>query len=259
MENINLTTITCLWVQSELDEISDKCIRSWIKQGYDVDLFTYSKSFTNNISTKLHIKNARDIYDPGEIIEEPYSHIADVWRFTLLNKNKDDRERLIYMDTDILLLKKIPNDFNYVSSQYTQQTGAFKCKKKIIANIGVMCMDGSENIDYHKILNSKSKKTVYQSKYLKEYEKQLNQPRQLELILPPTCFCPIHWAWVKDLYAQRIFLKQQKYGILQMCLEDILQEDDIYGVHLWRALKKGKNIGNTTDSIYQQILNHLEL
>ncbi len=251
-----VVTITCLWVQSELDDMSEKCIRSWLKQGYDVDLYTYSKSFTNNISTRLHIKNARDIYDPGEI-NEPYTHLADEWRFTLFKQNKIEKERIIYMDTDILLLKPIPTHSNYVSSQYTQQTGAFKCKTKILANIGVMCMDGCENIDYDKILNCKGKKTTYQSKYLKEYEKQLKLLP--DIVLDPTCFCPIHWAWVKDLYAQRTFLKQRKYGILQFSLDDILNESDIYGVHLWRALKKGKNIGMTTDSIYHQLLNHLEL
>ncbi len=251
-----MITITCLWVQSELDDMSEKCIRSWLKQGYDVDVYTYSRSFTNNISTRLHIKNAREIYDPGEI-SEPYTHLADVWRFNLFKQNKIEKERLIYMDTDILLLKPIPTHSNYVSSQYTQQTGAFKCKKKVIANIGVLCFDGTENIDYDKILNCKGKAKAYQSKYLKEYEKQLNQLP--DLIMDPTCFCPIHWGWVRDLYAQRTFLKQRKYGILQFSLEDILNESDIYGVHLWRALKKGKNIGMTTDSIYHQLLNHLEL
>ena len=48
-------TITCLWIQSELDEFSTVCIKSWIKQGYHVDLYTYSKRFMNNISIKQAI------------------------------------------------------------------------------------------------------------------------------------------------------------------------------------------------------------
>jgi len=255
-----METITCLWVQSELDEMSTNCIKSWIKLGYHVDLYTYSQGFTNNISTtNLHILNARSVFNPGGgDIPEPYTHLADEFRFNLFKRNKDeDKETIIWMDTDILLLKKIPTHYNYVSSQYTQQTGAFKCKQKVIANIGVMCLNGEENIDYNKILDCKNKDKVYQSKYLKQYEKQLNQLP--DLVVEPTYFCPIHWAWVKDLYVHKRFLKQKKYGILQLQLEDILQEPEIYGVHLWRALKKGKGIQPVDCSIYHQLLNHLDL
>ena len=253
-----METITCLWVQSELDEMSEKCIRSWLKLGYDVNLYTYSKTFTNNISTKLHIKNAREIYDiEDDKIVEPYTHLADVWRFTLLKLNKIEKERIIYMDTDIVLLRNLPTQSNYVSSQYTQQTGAFKCKRKIVANIGVMCLDGTEDIDYDKILNCKGKRTIYQSKYLKEYEKQMkNLP---DLIVDPNNFCPIHWGWAKDLFTKHLFVNQCKWGINQFQLADLLQEDNIYGIHLWRALKKGKNIGDTKYSIYNQIFNHLDI
>ena len=56
-----MTTITCLWIQQELDDISIRCIKSWIALGYHVDLWTYSKEFMNNISIeKLHIRNANN-------------------------------------------------------------------------------------------------------------------------------------------------------------------------------------------------------
>jgi len=125
-------TITCLWVQSELDEFSTVCIKSWIRLGYHVDLYTYSASFMNNISiSHLHIKDANIILSLpiDDATNKPF--LADEFRFNLFKQNKEgNRDVIIWMDTDMLLLRKIPSTSNYVSSQYTQQTGAFKCKKK---------------------------------------------------------------------------------------------------------------------------------
>jgi len=255
-------TITCLWIDGQLDDISKVCIHSWIKLGYHVNLYTYSRNFTNNISvTHLHIKDAKkilpiDIDDTEEVQYRPF--LADKWRFTLFNHNKkNDMERLIWLDTDILLFQKIPNGFNYVSSQYTQQSGAFKCRHKLVPNIGVLCLDGTEAIDYDKILNCKGKDTAYQSKYLKEYEKQIS--KQPELIADPEAFCPVHWAWAKEFFTDRFFKKQTKYGILQKQIEDIVAEDHIFGVHLWRQIFNKKNIEHNECSIYNQLLNYLDL
>ena len=252
-----MTTISCLWIQQELDDISIRCIKSWIALGYHVDLYTYSREFMNNISIeKLHIKNANNIL---ELDDKNYrkEFIADLFRFSLFNKNKEEtKERIIWMDTDVLLLKKIPDDFNYVSSQYTQQTGAFKCKNKIVANIGVMCFDGLEDIDWAAIINCKGKNKAYQSKYIKAYEKVLKS--KPDLMLEPNAFCPVNWAWTTALFTERYFKTQCKYGIVQSQLEDILGDDLVYGVHLWRQIYKKKNLVIKSDSVYSQILNHLE-
>ncbi len=250
-------TITCLWIQGELDNFSTVCIRSWIKLGYHVDLYTYSKTFMNNISiSNLHIKDANIILSVpiDDSTHKPF--LADEFRFNLFKQNKEgNRDRIIWMDTDLLLLRKIPSTSNYVSSQYTQQTGAFKCKKKIVPNIGVMCFDGTENIDYDKILNTKQKPKSFQSKYLKEYEKQVKD----DLILHPEAFCPVHWGWAKELFTSKFFKNQFKYGIAQKQIEDILPDESIFGVHLWRQIYNKKKLVISDSSVYKQLINHLEL
>jgi hypothetical protein len=250
-------TITCLWIQSDLDEFSTVCIKSWIRLGYHVDLYTYSTSFMNNISiSHLHIKDANKILSIpiDDTTHKPF--LADEFRFNLFKQNKEgDRDKLIWCDTDILLLRTIPTKSNYVSSQYTQQTGAFKCRKKIVPNIGVMCLDGREDIDYNKILNCKKKPKAFQSKYLKEYEKQVPP----DLIMHPEAFCPIHWAWAKELFTCKFFKNQFKYGIAQKQIEDILPDENILGVHLWRQIYHKKKLEINDSSVYRQFLNHLEL
>ena len=157
------------------------------------------------------------------------------------------------MDTDILLLRPIPTKSNYVSSQYTQQTGIYKCKKKIVPNIGVMCLDGTENIDYNKILDCKTKAKAFQSKYLKIYEKEVPD----DLILHPEAFCPVHWAWAKELFTSKYFKNQFKYGIAQKQIEDILPDENILGVHLWRQIYHKKELVINDSSVYRQLINHL--
>ena len=255
-------TITCLWIQDTLDEISELCLKSWISLGYHVNLYTYSTNFTNNISTDIHIKNATTIYDAGVELLNPscnYSHISDEFRFNLFwkNQHEDKKNKIIWMDTDVLLLKPIPTCFNYVSSQYTNQTGAFKCKNKVMPNIGVMCLNGKEKIDFLKILRTKKKATAFQSKFLKEYEKQLSNCK--ELIIDPEAFCPVHWAWAKDFYTHSYFIKQSKYGIVQKQIEDILDDVEIYGVHLWRQILNKNEYNVSDNSVFNQILKKINL
>ena len=261
-----MTTITCLWIQNKLDDISITCVNSWLKLGYKIDIYTYSIGFRNEwINTKyddmVNVKDANEILNDKVDINK-LEFKADLFRFRLfaINKAKQFVERIIWLDTDQYLIRKIPTDKNYVSSQSTLNAGAFKHKDiREMPNIGVMSFDGNEDIDWKYIIDNGmkyKKNNELQSSFLKYYEKIMIKT---DHAVEPNIFCPIHWAWVKDLYAQRQFLKQHKYGILQLQIEDILQETEIYGVHLWRALKKGKKIGMTTNSIYQQLLNHLEL
>ena len=200
--------ISCLWIQSELDNISKDCIKSWIKLGYNVDLYTYSNLFNNYISTThLHIKNANQIIPFNDYQELNKTHIADKFRFELFRQNQESLvpERIVWFDTDILLLRKFNENKNFVSSQYTPQSGIYCCKKKIMANIGVMSFDGYESINWVKILNSKStKKTAFQSKYLKNYEREMTKHEQY--IIEPDAFCPIQWSNTKDLFTEKDFL-----------------------------------------------------
>ena len=169
------------------------------------------------------------------------------------NKESLDRQTIIWMDTDTLLLRKLPNRTNYVSSQLTPQSGIYCCKKKVIANIGIMCFDGSEEIDWYKILNSKStKKTAFQSKYLKNYEKQMDKHN--DYLLPAKAFCPVHWSYAKELFTETDFLIPYKYNIQQNKINNIINDEEVLGIHVWRQIYKKKMLTITQNSIYNQLL-----
>ena len=254
--------ITCLWVQNELDDISIKCITSWLRLGYKVDIFTYSEYFINpwdnsNYNENVKIKNANDILEIDSNLK--YEFLADLFRFKMFALNKSDacKERIIWADTDQILIRKIRPITNFVSSQFTLQKGAFKhTKLKRIPNIGVMCFDGNELVDWDKIIKKGFKTLHYsnQSGFLKYYEKEmLKYP---ELIAEPERYCPIHWAWSRDIFTKgNIDSSIQKYGLHQKDYYDIVADDDIIGVHVWRQLYKKGNWKIKSGSIYSKLIN----
>tara|TARA_R110000822_G_scaffold929_7_gene4037 strand:- start:4945 stop:5727 length:783 start_codon:yes stop_codon:yes gene_type:complete len=251
-----MDTITCLWIQETLDNISTDAIKSWIALGYHVNLYTYSKLFNNNISyTNLHIKNANDIILKEDYDTDQKEVMADRFRFQLFRNNANtlQSEIITWMDTDIILLRKLPNKVNYVSSQLTPQSGIYCCKEKVIANIGVMCFDGNEKIDWYKILTSKSKKkTIFQSKYLKSYEKEMK--KWFKYVLPAKSFCAVHWSYTKELFTENDFTKPYKFNIEQKKINDIINDPDVIGIHVWRQIYKKKMLNITEKSIYNTLL-----
>ncbi len=251
--------ISCLWIQDELDDMSEKCIRSWISVGYDVNLYTYSKRFYTTIEC-LNVIDANTICEEKELDR---THQADYFRFTLFKKNKEASTtsgdyNIIWCDTDQFLFKKLPLINNYVSTQSNNKSGAFKCVKDSKPNIGVMKFNGKESIDWGKIINLKrSKGSKMESKYLKEYVKQIEKAKDI-ILLPVVACCGVHYSQVKDLYTNSFFKKQCLYGVMQRQIEDLINEDEVYGIHLWRQLAKKKkyNItdGSILDVIYKQFL-----
>ena len=237
--------ITCLWVQNELDDISIKCIESWLILDYKVDINPWDGS---QYSENVEIKNANEILPIDPTSKLKYEFLADLFRFKMFSLNKSVfwkrwSERLIWCDTDQFLIRKIKPITNFVSSQFTLQKGAFAHTiLKKIPNIGVMCFDGSESIDWDKIIKKGSVAPRYsnQSGYLKYYEKEMG--KYPDLIVDPERYCPIHWAWAKDIYTRgNIDSSKQKYGLHQKDYYDIVADDEIIGVHLWRQLyKKGE-------------------
>lgn len=242
--------IDCLWIQDTLDQISQACIQSWIDVGYEVNLHTYShKDFFSTL--KLNILDANDVV-PINDSTNVKSFQSDHWRFNLFKQNQEseNKTKIIWLDTDIFLIRKIPeNIINKTSSQYNNKTGYYKSQKNYKANIGAMIFDGTENIDWGKILTSKNKSTAYESHLLKNWENNIDDI----YVLPPVAFCPIHWAWAKDLFTQQTFKSDTKYGITQLHFDDIINEDYIYGVHLWRSILRVKGWEVAPKSIYQQL------
>jgi hypothetical protein len=179
---------------------------------------------------------------------------ADEFRFTLFNMNKKSSSfnRIIWSDTDQYLIRKIPIVTNFVSSQETLKEGAFKHKDvREIPNIGIMSFDGYENVDWELIIKKGNRKgKVNQSASLKQYEKLL-----LNSIYPVSSksYCPIHWAYGKDIYSYVDIEQKNKYGLEPITYRRLYEDKEIIGIHLWRALLNKKKWIIQKDSIYNRL------
>ena len=255
-----MTTITCLWIQNKLDDISITCVNSWLKLGYKIDIYTYSIGFRNEwINTKyddmVNVKDANEILNDKVDINK-LEFKADLFRFRLfaINKAKQFIERIIWLDTDQYLIRKIPTDKNYVSSQSTLNAGAFKHKDiREMPNIGVMSFDGNEDIDWKYIIDNGmkyKKNNELQSGFLKYYEKIMIKT---DYAVEPNIFCPIHWAWAKDIFTNCDVDKKMKYGLKPVEYIIFKNNDKILGIHLWRQLLKKHKWRITNNSIYNRL------
>lgn len=253
-----MDTITCLWYQPKLDEISIMCINSWLKLGYKVLIYTYSIGFRNEwINTKydkmVSVEDGNKICPNNNNIPS-LEFRADEFRFTLFNMNKKSSSfnRIIWCDTDQYLIRKIPVVNNFVSSQETLKEGAFKHKDvREIPNIGIMSFDGYENVDWDLIIKKGNRKgKVNQSASLKQYEKLL-----LNSIYPVSSksYCPIHWAYGKDIYSYVDIEQKNKYGLEPITYRRLYEDKEIIGIHLWRQLLNKKKWIIQKDSIYNRL------
>ena len=159
-------TIFSIWIQGDLDDISIVCIKSWIKLGYEVVIYTYSQVLLEHNNWKfkhpqLKYENANLIFD---IIDNPdhselldtmgYAPLSDIFRLTKINK-----EGGTYLDTDMFLLRELPDKKEIIGAEYTNQSGAYKSCRLENPNFNVLRLpSGSpilqETID--KILKSKA-------------------------------------------------------------------------------------------------------
>ena len=253
--NSDNNTISCLWIQKKLDKISTICINSWLKLGYNVNIYTYSillnfqlcNPITHN--KKIKILDARDIYDG----EDDFLPCSDRFRFELLDQSLQVNDSVIWCDTDQFLLKRLPKG-TYVSSEHCKKIGAFSPKNRdLTANIGVISQE-EKIIDWRSIINKIDKKTHKQNSnkncYMKIYQ-DLVHKNHMDIVKPPEMFCPIPWAFAKEIYTNTD-IEGNKFGI-RCSWQSIKNSDSVYGIHLWRNLKNTKQYDLKEDSVYEQI------
>jgi len=245
--------ISCLWIQKELDLISNTCIQSWLNLNYDIIIYTYADTL-DFINSNTVCSNSRiEVMDANTILSwdtstEDYLPLSDLFRFTLLSK----QDNCLWLDTDMFLLKELPPG-NYVSSEFANKTGAFVPKDRTYtANIGVISQI-KKIIDWDKIIKSclknNKKQNSNKNNFMKIYQKEIHS-NYFELVRPAQNFCPIHWAFANSIYEEDDIIGC-KYGIEHRGIEDIVVNS--IGIHLWRNLYKTKQYVLQPGSVFRQL------
>ena len=225
-----IKTLSTLWL-GNYNELVDLAIDSWIKIGYNVNLYTL-----NDIPKKWE----KYVFkcDPKDVMELDYAinilPFSDLWRYKLLLKYPSS----IWIDADMVLLKRLPNDNRIISSEHTFQSGAFKSISHKKPNIGILYnlpvifltdlinkidMCKAEFCDNMKIFQNLLKTKRYQ--YLNDY------------VLEPDVLCPVPWWNCDNIYYDNGY--KEKYNVKPPTNNQIL--NGAIGVHMWNNFTYNKN------------------
>ena len=254
--NPKKTTLSTLWINEKINELTQVSIGSWIKQGYDVDLYTnlnyedLPKEWINNVK----IKNPYTIckYDNEDILA-----YSDYWRYNLLLKVHD----AIWIDSDMYLCDRLPMWPTLITSEHTFQTGAFKSNLTWVANIGILKFRTYLGREFLEEIIDKIDNKIEQSKFcdnMKIFRNVLKKKKYKELydmVSPPNLFCPIPWWNCDEIYLDHRYTK--KYGVRPRDNNYIFKYCN--GVHLWQNFTYNKHRIDFNDikvnSLYYRIKN----
>lgn len=120
-----------LWVRGQLSNFERMSINSFIKHGYELNLWTYDT--IDNVPTGAIVRDAREIYDENAIFlnqEGSLAGFSDLFRYKLLNTVGG-----LWADSDVIALKdssELPTDPFLVTE--IMETGTIKLNGNVIFN-----------------------------------------------------------------------------------------------------------------------------
>lgn len=252
--------IFSLWIKNPPSRLNYDCWKSWIDLSYKVTLYTDDISLFSEMPSllkqKIVLRNVSSL--PFFSIDtENLLQFVDVWRFMfLLNYGGT------WLDSDIFLIKRLPQHDTIISSERTYQAGGRKCKDLSRPNIGVLRFRPYhpfvsavvEKIrpltkeDENDSKNSTSKMIKYQKLLKTKKWSHIN-----EYVLEPDAFCPVDAPFAKELYMMPKDKEvKTKYG-----LTFNTDLSNSYGIHLWNNIVRIKNIDVNNahpDSLYRSLM-----
>lgn len=239
-----------LWIGEEIPYLQELAIISWIRVGYRVVLYTnFCKSLIKtkllkNYEYYIVLKNTNDILPYNNQAILPY---ADLFRYKVLYQ-----EGGIWLDSDLILLKRLPNKDIIISSEHTFQSGAYKSKLTKTPNIGCLKFF-KENALIKKVIDTieqKIKNPAWKENmnlFKKEIVKSNYETED------PDMFCPVPWWNATCITNDKEY--PTKYAVPPMQKDLILR--NATGIHCWDSILKKKNI-NLQESEFNSLFEILE-
>lgn len=100
-----LATISAVWIGEKLNPMAYACLKSFLKHGHTVHLYTYDT--INNVPDGITICDGNTIINSTNIIKHKksgsFALFSDIFRYELLKKTKNT----IYVDCDVYCLKNM--------------------------------------------------------------------------------------------------------------------------------------------------------
>ena len=232
LRDTGFSVVSSLWIGRKLNELSKICIKSWIRQGYAIDLYVdqlTENDFSDDLLPYINLIDYKEIdcdYENDEIL--PYS---DYWRYKLLKQ----KPQSTWIDADMFLLDRLPTTNIIISSEHTMQSGAYKSQKTYNPNIGVLKLNNMEGQMFlseviEKIDKSKKATFCDNMKIFRNILKKDCYGEIYRYIYKPNAFCPVPWWDCREIY---VYCNQfsTKYNVEVKSNDTILNNS--IGIHLW--------------------------
>jgi len=218
-----------LWIEGSLPKLQQICIKSYIKLGYKIFFYTFTKD-------QIGIDHKNIIFkDAGEVLERTYEnhyHYSDLFRYKILHEQGGT-----WIDADLFLFRKIPNMKTIISSEHCNKKGAYK---KLYTNknpnIGILKFEKDDPLLKQTIIDcEKSKAKLENLSFMKNFRKNIIRMKRLNDVVEPQFCCPVSWANYKELFSPRPldYKFKSKYGMNTDTWSNIV--DNSIGIHLWNT------------------------
>jgi len=240
-------TIFTLWVKNPPSLMNWLTWKSWIDCGYKVEVFCDDPKLLSivppNILQKIKISPICFLNIPPlssfTITKENLLQFADLWRFIYLYQCGGT-----WLDSDLMLRKRLPHDDIIISSEHTLKAGGRASKADFTPNIGVLrfpphnpfikavveAMTPTTSEDLNPNVNNTSK----MKKFIKEIKKK-KWSHIFDKVVEPHIFCPVPYPFAKEIFTSHNRNSKIKYGLVF----NYTNESTI-GLHLWENLVLNK-------------------
>lgn len=241
----NKNEIFSLWIKNPPSPMNYLTWKSWIDCGYKVVIF----------SDDLKLFEQVPKYILQRITISPIPYLSSLPSFTITKENLlqfVDLWRFIYLyqcggtwiDSDLMLRKRLPSDNIIISSEHTLKSGGRKSKSDFTPNIGVLrfpphhpfvnavieAMKPTTKADLNHNVNNTSK----MKKFINEIKKK-KWGHIFDKVVEPHIFCPVPYPFAKEIFTSHYENTKIKYG-----LNFNYTDESTIGLHLWENLVLNK-------------------
>ena len=245
----NKNKIFTLWIKNQPSLMNWLTWKSWIDCGYTVEVFCDDpkllKVVPPNILQKITVSPICFLNTPPlssfTIIKENLLQFVDLWRFIYLYQCGGT-----WIDSDLMLRKRLPHDDIIISSEHTLKAGGRASKADFTPNIGVLrfppnnpfikavvdAMTPTTEDDLNPNVNNTSK----MKKFIKEIKKK-KWSHIFDKVVEPHVFCPVPYPFAKEIFTSHSVnnTSKIKYG-----LNFNYTNESTIGLHLWENLVLNK-------------------
>jgi len=228
-----------LWI-GKPNKLLNLCVHSWVALKYKVNIYCDENNTEELKEVFADCLNLVFFHHhniiPLETDVKSIQAQSDIWRFSFLYKFGGT-----WLDGDMFLFKRLPDDDIIISSEHTPQKGAYKTiGRTLVPNIGVLRLPINSKLmelTLKQKINWNDKSRV--NKFMLKYQKILRACEEyMKFVAEPNVYCPVSWANSKQIYYNDE-IPNDKYGIKQLSIDEIINNS--IGTHLWNNFTYNKH------------------